>query len=53
MPTKASQPTFVFNENDMHSNNKTVDKANKGDNCDTTDDKNDETNEDSFYGMTV
>ena len=36
MLTKASQPTFVIDENNIHSNNKAVDNDNKGGNRDTT-----------------
>ena len=48
MLTKASHPTFVFNENNVHSNKKTVYEANKGDNRDTDNYNNNEINEDGF-----
>ena len=52
-PTKASQPIFIFDESGVQSNNKTVDKVNKGDNRDTTDNNNYENNDDRFYGMAI
>ena len=51
MPKKSIQPTFVFNENDVH-NSKAVSKYNKEDHCNTTHNNN-ETNEDDFYGMAI
>ena len=40
IPTKANQPIFVFDDNNVNSDNKTIDKENKGENQ-NTDNKND------------
>ena len=54
MPTKASQPTFWFDKNDIYSNNKTVDKGDAGANCNTTyDNDNNKIDYDRFYGMAI
>ena len=50
IPTKASQPTFVFNESNVESNNKTVDEVNEQEN---NSNDNNVTDEDVFYGMAI
>ena len=52
--TKASQPTFVFDESNMDSNNKTVNEMNKETNNNTDDNNKDNvTDQDVFYGIAI
>ena len=44
IPTKASLPTFVFNNSNVDSDNKTVNKENEGGNQNTGNNSNDENN---------
>ena len=48
IPTKASQPTFAFDDGNVDSDNKTFDKENKEGNNNTNNDNNDVTNQDVF-----
>ena len=49
--TKASQPTIVFDNINVNSNNKTIDKENEGVNNNTNDNNNNETNQEVFMEL--
>ena len=51
--TKASQPTFVFDNNNVDSNNKTVNESSKGENNNTDNSNNNKTNQEIFYGIAI
>ena len=53
MPTKESLTTFLFDNNDIHSNKNTVNEGNVRANRDTTDDNNNKTGNDGFYGTAI
>ena len=54
VPTKASQPTFVFDNSNVNSNNKTVNKENEGANNNTNDNNNNnKNNQEVFYGTAI
>ena len=48
IPTKSSQPTFVFNESNVDSNNKTVDEVTKETNNNTNNNNDNVTDKDVF-----
>ena len=55
VPTKASQPTFVFDGSNVDSNNETIDKENEGGNntTNTTTNNNNENDKEIFYGIYI
>ena len=54
LPTKASQPTFVFIDSNVDSNNKTINKENEGGNNNTEDNNNkNENNQEVFCGIDI
>ena len=53
VPTKASLPTFVFDNSNVDSDNKTVDKENKGGNQYTDDNNDNKNDQEVFYGIAI
>ena len=53
IPTKASQPTFVFDKGNVNSDDETVNEENKQANNGNDDNGNNVMNKDSFYGMAI
>ena len=53
VPTKASLPTFVFNESNVNSDNKTIDKENNEGNQNTNNNNDNENNQEVFYAIAV
>ena len=53
IPSKSSQPTFVFDKCNVNSDDETVDEENEQANNGNNNDDNNVMNEDSFYGMTI
>ena len=53
IPTKASQPTFVFDKGNVNSDNKTVNEENGQANNGNNNNGNNVMNKDSFYGMAI
>ena len=53
IPTKASQPTFVFDKGNVNSDDKTVDEENGEVNNENDNNNNNVMNKDSSYGMAI
>ena len=53
IPTKASQPTFVFDKSNVDSNNKTVNEVTKEENNNSNNNDNNVTDQDVFYGIAI
>ena len=53
IPSKSSQPTFVFNKCNVNSDDETVGEENKQANNGNNNNNNNVMNKDSFYGMTI
>ena len=53
IPTKASLPTFVFEDSNVNSDNKTINKENGEGNNNTDDSSNNVTDKDVFYGIAI
>ena len=51
--TKASHPTFLFDNNNVNSNNNTIKEENKGENNNINDNNDKETNQEVFYGNAI
>ena len=54
LPTKSSQPTFLFNNNKVYRNKNTIEEENKKDNNTTNNtNNNDRNDQEVFYGIAI